>query len=513
MQDIINGFIVAVPRLVGALAILIIGLIVAAVIAGLVRGALRRTGVDRRLAGVLGGGQVDAAAVVGRAVFWLIVLFVLIAVLGALGLTAASVPLALLVGGIFGFVPKLLGAVILFVLALIVATILRTIVTQALRALRLDERVGQAEGGTSLARTLGEVVYYLVFLFFLPAILGALGLTGLLAPVQNLLNVILGFLPRLISAALILVIGVFVARLVRTIVTNLLAAAGADRLSERVGLAGVLGGQRLSGTLGLVVYVLILLPVITAALDALQLGALTAPVSGMLNKILGAIPNIVAAALTVVIAYAVGRVLAGLVAGLLTGVGFNQLPARLGLGHPLAPGDQTPAGLAGLLVQAVVVYVALIAALNLLGFAAVAAILVGLLALLGHILLGLVVFAVTLWLARLAAGAVLSSGVTNAALLAWLARAAVLVLGGAIALRQMGVADSIINLAFGLLLGALAVAAALAFGLGGREVAGRELERLARAAHAGTLPEPPVAAPPPPPMPAPGPHAMPPGVE
>jgi len=228
---------------------------------------------------------------------------------------------------------------------------------------------------------------------------------------------------------------------------------------------------------GLLVYLLILLPVITAALDALQLAALTAPVSGMLNTILAAIPNIVAAALTVLLAYVVGRVLAGIVADLLAGVGFNQVPARLGL-----------------------------------GFFAVAAILVGLLALLGHILLGLIVFAVALWLARLAAGAVRASGVPNAGALAWLAQGAVLILGGAIAPRQMGVADSIINLAFGLLLGALAVAAALAFGLGGREVAGRELERLARAAHAGTLPEPPAAAPPPP-MSAPGPDAMPPGLE
>jgi hypothetical protein len=497
MQDLITGFVAAVPRLVGALVLLVVGLIVAAVVAGVVRAALRRTGLDRRLAGALGGGQVDAAAVVGRAIYYLIVLFVLIAVLNALGLTAASVPLALLVGGILGFVPKLLGAAILFVLALVLATILRTIVVQALRALRVDERVGQPEGGASLARTLGEVVYYLVFLFFLPAILGALGLNGLLDPVQNLLNVILGFLPHLVSAALILVVGVFVARLVRTIVANLLAAAGADRLGERLGLAGVLGGLRLSGTVGLLVYLLILLPVITAALDALQLAALTAPVSGMLNTILAAIPNIVAAALTVLIAYVVGRVLAGIVAGLLAGVGFNQLPARLGLGGAPRAGARTPAELAGTLVQAALVYVALVAALNLLGFGAVAAILVGLLALLGHLLLGLIVFAVALWLARLAAGAVRGSGVPNAGALAWLAQGAVLILGGAIALRQMGVADSIINLAFGLLLGALAVAAALAFGLGGREVAGRELERLARAAHAGTLPEPPVAAPPP----------------
>ncbi len=44
------------------------------------------------------------------------------------------------------------------------------------------------------------------------------------------------------------------------------------------------------------------------------------------------------------------------------------------------------------------------------------------------------------------------------------------------ALRQMGLADEIVNLAFGLTLGALAVAFALAFGLGGREAAGEELK-------------------------------------
>jgi hypothetical protein len=55
------------------------------------------------------------------------------------------------------------------------------------------------------------------------------------------------------------------------------------------------------------------------------------------------------------------------------------------------------------------------------------------------------------------------------------AQVAILVLGGAVALRQMGLANEIINLAFGLLLGAVALATGLAFGLGGREVAGEEL--------------------------------------
>jgi hypothetical protein len=139
----------------------------------------------------------------------------------------------------------------------------------------------------------------------------------------------------------------------------------------------------------------------------------------------------------------------------------------------------------GTLVQVAVVWFALIQALELLGFDEVAVLMTELLALAGRILLGLVIFLVGLYLARLAAGAIRSSGVDQPNLLATAAQAAILVLTGAMALRQIGVANEIINLAFGLLLGAIAVAAALAFGLGGREVAGRELERWAQAARSG----------------------------
>lgn len=91
--------------------------------------------------------------------------------------------------------------------------------------------------------------------------------------------------------------------------------------------------------------------------------------------------------------------------------------------------------------------------------------------LLGQILLGLIIFAVGLWLANLAANVIQETGSQWANILAPAARVAILVLAGAMALRQMGLAPEIVNLAFGLMLGAIAVAAALAFGLGGREEA------------------------------------------
>jgi hypothetical protein len=94
----------------------------------------------------------------------------------------------------------------------------------------------------------------------------------------------------------------------------------------------------------------------------------------------------------------------------------------------------------------------------------------------GQVLLGLVIFAIGLYLANLVARTVKASGVAQAGLLALAVRVSILALAGAMALRQIGLANEIINLAFGLLLGAVAVAAALAFGLGGRETASRELE-------------------------------------
>jgi hypothetical protein len=407
------------------------------------------------------------------------------------------------------------GALILLVVGWLIARLLQWAVTAALRRTGLDRRLAPAISNDpaattapgDTARVVGRVVFWLVMLFVLIAVFDALGLELITAPLTGLLAGIFEFLPRLFAAVLILVLGWLLARIASQIVTSVLAAMGVDRLATRLGFANALGTQRLSGILGTVVYILILLPVITAALDALQLEALTLPLTNMINQVLAAIPNIVAAAILVTLAYFVGRILADLVTSILTGLGVNAWPARLGLATPAAaagssvraasaatggspgavsPAERgTPAGMVGTLVQVAVVWFALIQALELLGFDQVAVLMTDLLALAGRILLGLVIFLVGLYLARLAADAIRSSGVDQPNLLATAAQAAILVLTGAMALRQIGVANEIINLAFGLLLGAIAVAAALAFGLGGREVAGRELQNWVQAAHSG----------------------------
>lgn len=489
MQDVINQVLQQVvpyvPSLVAASVILIVGWLLAVVASAIARGALRRTTRDERVArwitGEEGASAVAVERWVGRGVFWLIMLFVLVAFFQTLGLTIITEPLNLLLGQVFLYAPRVVGAGLLLLVAWILASVLKLVVSRVLGAARVEERLGglagmEEEERVPLAQTIGDAVYWLVFLLFLPAVLTALAVQGLLGPVQGMIGQILGFVPNLFAAALVLVIGWFVARIVQRIVTNLLASLGTDRLSKQMGLAQVLGQQTLSGLVGLLAYVLILIPVIVAALDALQLAAITQPASNMLSAFLGAVPAIFGAVLVVSIAYLVGRVVAGLITNLLTAFGFNRVLTWLGLGKEPAKGERTPSEIVGYLVLVAIMLFAGIEALRLLGFVLLAELIAQFIVFAGQIILGLIILAIGLYIANLVARTVEASGAAQAGLLAIAARVSILVLAGAIALRQMGLANEIINLAFGLLLGSIAVAVALAFGLGGRDIAARELE-------------------------------------
>lgn len=485
-QDLVGGYL---PNLLAAIAILVVGWVLALIAGALVRAALRRTRIDNKVLGWMSGDSthIDIEATIGKIVTWIVLLFVIVATFQVLQLNAVTQPLNALLTEITEFAPRLLGAALLLALAWIVATVLRKVVSGALRAARLDDRLSEtdaaevpeeqaAEGAApsagepvSLARTISEAVYWLVFLLFLPAILGTLAIEGLLAPVQSLTSDVLGFLPQLLAAVLIVAVGWFIARLVQRITSNLLAAAGIDSLADRIGLSETLGERRLSSILGLVVYILVLLPVLVSALNALALDAITRPASDMLAQVIATLPRLFGATLLLVIAWLVARVVAELVANLLRAAGFDRLPEALGIRGPQQ--TRLSSVVETLLVVAVMLFASVEAA-QMLGFNALAGLLSGFIVFAGQVLLGLVILAVGLYLARLADDTISTSSTPNASLLGLTARVAILVLAVAMGLRQVGVAGDIINLAFGLLLGAMALAAALAFGLGARESAG-----------------------------------------
>ncbi len=469
------------PNVFAALVVLIVGWLGALIFAGLIRVGLRKIGLNAHLNRWCRSETTDAKTpeverTIARIVFWLIMLFVLVGFFQTLGLTLVTEPLNQFLIQVFEYAPRLAGAGALLLVAWIVARVLRFIVRQVLHTTRIDERLSQQAGvedskSMPLAKTAGEAVYWLVFLLFLPMILDALAVPGLLMPVQEMLTAILGYLPNVFAAVVIFAIGWFVARIVQRIVSNLLAAVGTDRLSEKVGVSSMLGKNNLSSLIGLITYILILIPVLVAALNALAIEAVTRPASEMLNTILGALPGIFAAFLIIAIAYVVGRIVAGLVTNFLAGVGFDRLPSHLGVKQQATPNGKTPSQIVGFLVLLGVILLAVMQAMPMLGFTIVADLMAKFLIFAGNVIVGLIIFGLGLYIAKVVADTIHAANVTYANVLAPVARAAIWILAGAMALRQMGLAQDIVNLAFGLALGSVAVAAAIAFGIGGRDAA------------------------------------------
>ena len=459
------------PNVLGALGILILGWIVALVVRAGIRKGLGMLNVNQRLRSTTGTTMdVEGGTAVG--IYYLILLLVLVAFFNALHLEMVSGPLGTLVDQVMAFVPKLVAGGILMLIVWIIATVLRTLVSKALQSTSMDEKLSAGAGVRPISANLGNVVFWLVVLLFLPAILGTLGINGLLVPVQNMVNEMLSMLPNIFGAVLIGVAGWFLAKIVRDLVSNLLTAAGTDRLGEQIGLRGTMS---LSHLLALVVYILILVPAVVAALQALEIEVITGPATDMLNTVMSAVPDIFAAAIILGIAFAISRLVSQIVASLLGGLGFDALPEKLGLGQAFT-GQTTPSSVVGKVLAFFIMLFAVVEAANQLGFHQVSELVTMFIEFGSQVLLGSAIIAIGFWLSNLAYETIIRVHGANSGGVANIARFAILGLVLAMGLRAMGLANEIVNLAFGLTLGAIAVAVALSFGLGGREAAGKQME-------------------------------------
>jgi hypothetical protein len=337
------------------------------------------------------------------------------------------------------YLPRALGAVALLLAAWLLARVVRAAVSRLAGSRGLEQRL-QTPGLTAL---LANIAYWLVWLFALPALLGALELEGLIAPVNAMMSRLLGALPSLLGGAVVLGVGVLAARILRELVTGILTAAGSERLAARIGLTTALGERT-----GSVVFALVLLPTLTAALQALGLEVVARPVGHLLDTVIDLIPKLISAALIVAIGAILGRILAGLVTALLAGVGINRLPGQLGMAEGFRIGGRDLSELAGGIVMLAAMLLALTQACEVLGFT----VLTESVAMLGGVLARLAVASVILgaglWLAALGARAVASSSVANAGVLGHLVRAVILFFAAALALRQAGLPADIVTIAF-----------------------------------------------------------------
>ena len=326
--------------------------------------------------------------------------------------------------------------------------------------------------GASIGASLGKIVSLLIWLFGLLAVLTVLDLGGVMAPVQTLLNNVMEFIPNLIGAGLIFFIGLMVARIVKDLVVTALQTVDFDKWANRGGVDDATGNTAISNTIGTIVYVLIVIPVAIAALNVLDIESITGPASEMLSMILNAIPNIIGAAILLGIGYLISRFVVQILNEVLPGLGVDRSIAATGL-----VSDSTSASsIIARVVQVAILLFFAIAATRLLGFPELTNILDEILELGGRVVFGAVVIGVGFLIANLLARLVDGDG--DGSMAGTIVRWATIILFTFMGLNFTGVGEIITETAFSAIVIGMSVAGALAFGLGGREWAGRKLEQL-----------------------------------
>ena len=388
--------------------------------------------------------------------------------------------------------PKIVIAIVILVATWIVARLVKWVLQKAIdRTPALRKHVTGPRDET-VGHQIGTIAKLIIWLVGIMAALQFLGFPQILAPINELVNEIFSFLPHLIAAGLIFFVGLVVARIVQRLIETVLIAANVDGLLARVGIGSTEGTVRsdpaavppgttagatrasIARAAGILVYALIIIPVAIAALQALEISSIAGPATDMLNDILSAIPRILGAALWFGIAFVIARFLKTIIEAILPPTGFDDAIHSTGV----LPTTAFPSRIVANIAMVGVILAGSIEAANLLGGDEIAIFLAQVTALGSKVIFGTLIIVVGIFLARIIANLV-GSGTGEGGYAQTIIRYAIIALFTAIGLTFMGLADQIVILAFGLILGSAAVATALAFGLGGRDAAARVLERWA----------------------------------
>ncbi len=132
---------------------------------------------------------------------------------------------------IWGYVPTIVGAILILVIGWLIAKLIEAVVVKVLKAMKLDmasDKAGitnvlaQGDIKGSISELIGAVVYWLVILVVLATVLNALNLTI----AADILSKLVGYIPNILGAIFVMVLGSFLATFVAAIVRTTASNAG-----------------------------------------------------------------------------------------------------------------------------------------------------------------------------------------------------------------------------------------------------------------------------------------------
>ncbi len=322
LQGIVNRIVGVVPNLLQAAVILIAYWIVAALLRLAVGRGLDMAGFNEKASRFIAereikGEMVKPSGLVARLVFYVVLIFGLPPFLDALGQRSLVAPLSEMFEKAFGFLPSLVGAVVIFFIGNLIATIVKEIVTSFLAAAGADSGaqklgLGGALEKLKLSEIAGSVAYFFIIVPVIGAAVEALGIQAVSEPVSRTLETLLAAVPLVFVAAVVVGVGYFLARIVRGIVESFLAGVGFDHLPEKLGLDFLKAGKGRSAPsaiAGMVVMLVIILLTAEQALATLHLNELSA----LIGMFIGYLPQVLVGLVVIVAALSLSSYAARLV--------------------------------------------------------------------------------------------------------------------------------------------------------------------------------------------------------
>ena len=374
-------------------------------------------------------------------------------------------------------IPNVIYAILLLVVAFIAAKVVKSIVTKLLKAINAERFLGKLGVKDTVTNSsidfVAKLAYFVTFILFLPGVLDKLGMYSVSAPITGMVNSFLGFIPKLVAAGIIIAVGMFIANIVKDLLTAVLRAVKVDALQEKAGIEAS-ETTSFSSIIASVVYGVIVLVVITSALDQLGIAAISGPANAVVARIFAMIPDVLGAIVIIAIGVVIAKLVSKLLESLLAGVGADSLVEKL------TGNTEKKIALSKILsavVKYVLVVIFLVQGINVLDLPVLTGIGTAVIAYLPAAISAVIILAVGLFAANTAEAALVKK-FPNAKASAMIAKVAIYVLVAFLCLSQLGVATAIVETTFILIMAALCVAFAVAFGIGGRTFAANTLDRL-----------------------------------
>ena len=387
---------------------------------------------------------------------------------------------------IYSALPGLLGAALLLVIALFMAFLAKKLTTKGLDKVEFDSKLqkwGMAkndEESNIFIETIGSLVYFVTTLLFTPFIFTGLNLSGVADPVIIMLNKFWDFIPNLLVSVMIIIIGSYLCKFIKKLSRNLFEGIDVDRWYRKLigqqETAEFVTETRLADVLSSIIYVLIYIPIITVALKILGVSTISDPIVSVLNQIVSVIPNVLAAVVLVIIGNFIAKLVADLIESMLKTSGIDKYSQYLNF-----KGETSIliSNVSAQIIQAVLMIFFLVEAISVLQLDVLNSIGNSIIAYLPAVVSSVIILAV-----GIIGGNVLATflaKVSGSKLFGEFIRYGVIIFAVFMTLDQLKFAQTIVNTSFTMLLGAFAVAFALAFGLGGRDFAAKQLEKADRA--------------------------------